>query len=339
MAIPPRSPRAATRRSDAGRREQARVLGAELLARDQEPEGVDRHRVVVGEGRIERRRERDVEVQSGPGDCPGDRPREPSGMHAQHPSAGPQRVPDEERRDEQREQVVADAQADQEAAEAQVAGSLLVRPYERPMDKESHQRDVERVDLGHDRGRPERRDRSGRECGKRRQPRPDAEPLADRGQRAQGDRRTHRGEEVRAPRDRSKRQQLEQPCGEDVGRVARRVRDAQDVGHGLHLSPVVERLAGHQRRDIDGERYKDDGGGRQPARHAPQLGGRAALTRWRHARGQGTRAAPHAAGIDPRASVGPRRIGRPAVRLSPSARSRTGGRRRRPGRGRCSPSR
>ena len=127
----PQVPERRRERRQALGREQAAVLAAELLARHEEPEPLERDRVVVGQGRVRGRRDRDVRVGGDADEGRGHRREEPRGAVEQLASAGPQRVGDEERGDERREQVVADAEADEQAADREVAQPPRVRPDQR----------------------------------------------------------------------------------------------------------------------------------------------------------------------------------------------------------------
>ena len=80
------------------------------------------------------------EVDGEPGEPGGDGCQEPGGLLAQRAAAGPQREQDEERRDERGQEVVAEAKADEQPAEGEVAQPELVGPDERAMDEQRHQR-------------------------------------------------------------------------------------------------------------------------------------------------------------------------------------------------------
>ena len=198
-------------RAEARGREQAAELAAELFAGDEEPQAVERGRVVVGQRRVGGGRDRDVRVHGEPGEPGDDGCEEPGGLLAQRVAAGPQREQDEERGDEPGQQVVAQAEAHEQPAQGEVAQPVLVGPDEGAVDEQRHQREVERVDLGHDRGRPDRDHGPGRQRRQRREHRAHADPRPDRRQRPERDRDAHRRQQVRAPGDRAQRDQLEQP--------------------------------------------------------------------------------------------------------------------------------
>ena len=222
--------------------------------------------VVVRQDRRARRGERDVGVDRETGDeRQGRRDEDPRTADEVAP-ADPHDEADDERGHEQRQQVVPEGEADEQAPDDEVDRPSARLPYERAMEEQGAQEQVERVDLGDRRRRPDRPDDAEREGAGDRQEWPHAEALGDRADRGERGRDEERREQVELERDRPERDELDEPGQHDVGRVARRVGDAEDVGHGLHLAPVAEGDPGEQRPHVE---HQGDGGddGRREAGH------------------------------------------------------------------------
>ena len=159
---------------------------------------------------------------------------------------------------------------------------LLVGPDEGAVDEQRHQREVERVDLGDEGGRPDRGDGPGRERRQRREHRADAEPRPDRRELTERDRDAHGRQQVGAPRDGADRDQLEQPGEQDVGRVAGR--DGRPRGRGARvcISPQSSNAA----PGISVTTYTPSATGpRWPARHRRTAGPGAVGSRGHLAKG------------------------------------------------------
>ena len=132
------------------------------------------------------------------------------------------------------------------------------------MEEQCREEQVERIDLGDRRGRPDRAHRAQRECPGGGDRRPDTEPGRDERDRPERGAHEDGRQEVGPERDRPERHELGEPGDEDVRRVAGRVSDAQDVRHGLHLAPVAEGDSGQEGPEIDDERDGGDRGGERP---------------------------------------------------------------------------
>ena len=130
---------------------------------------------------------------------------------------------------------------------------------------------MQRVDLRNHGRRPDGADGAGGFGCDSRDRRADAKPDADCRERCHGHRHADRGIQVCAEGDGPKRQQLKQPGREDVRGVARWVGDAQHVGHGLHLAPVVKRLARHERLEVEDHRRDKDQQRRKPCRQTCRI--------------------------------------------------------------------
>ncbi len=222
--------------------------------------------MVVGQRRIGRRGERDVEVDRQPQGGGRDRDEDQPGSGGERASSDPQDVDRDEGGDEQGEKVVPESQPDEQPAEGQVADPQPVLPDEGAMEDERDEQEMERVDLGHRRGGPDGPHQPEGQAARGGDQRPDPEPGRDEDDGRQGRRDEDRREQVRPEGDRAERGELGEPGQQDVAGVAGRVGHAQDVGHHLHLAPVGERHAGHQRAQVDQEADRPDDAGRQSRR-------------------------------------------------------------------------
>ena len=230
--------------------------------------------MVVRQGRVRGRGDRDVGVDGEPEEAG-------QGGRDQHqwpgddgPTAGPQDVQDDERGDEDRQEVVAEGEPDEEPADGEVDRRRVVRPDERAMKDEGGEEEVERVDLGDRRRSPHRPDDPGRQGRRDGDERVDLEADGDRHEGRESGRDEDGRQEVRPEGDRADGCQLGDRGDEDVGRVAGRVGDAEDVGDRLHLAPVAECDAGQERPDVDresddrGDRRREPGEAREAGRPA-----------------------------------------------------------------------